>query len=129
MAPSPLQVDLEEMVVRGSLSVPNRDLGEQTAILSYYAGLNNDTEEVILGQAVSTITITKDSISQIKFPILEYQADDYRFDPNRNNRNSIQDLVNGTDPAPLPNPITLSPKTLSFESGITLADLPEPSLS
>ena len=119
MAPSPLQVDLEEMVVRGSLSVPNRDLGEQTAILSYYAGLNNDTEEVILGQAVSTITITKDSISQIKFPILEYQADDYRFDPNRNNRNSIQDLVNGTDPAPLPNPITLSPKTLSFESGIT----------
>ena len=24
MAPSPLQVDLEEMVVRGSLSVPNR---------------------------------------------------------------------------------------------------------
>ena len=122
LSPTPLAIDLDNKTLTGNLTVPNQNLGEVSVILSY-ARLDADHAEVLVAESVSTITLRQDSVGQLAFPTLTSNAEDPRFDVNRNGRSNLDDLKIAINPAPTPNPIIISPRTVSFESGVDVGGL------
>ena len=67
---------------------------------------------------MTTIRLQQDKVGRLEFPTLSHAATDPRFDVNRNGRSNLDDLKIAINPAPTPNPIVISPRTVSFESGV-----------
>ena len=118
LSPTPLAIDLASKTLIGNLTVPNQDLGDVEVILSYFASLDAEHAEVLIAESVTTIRLQQDKVGRLEFPTLSHAATDPRFDVNRNGRSNLDDLKIAINPAPTPNPIVISPRTVSFESGV-----------
>lgn len=122
-------LDAEALTISGDLELDNvGDGGTKTATLRIYGRATAESEEVLLGLATSTVTITPKQAVYLDFKGASFEtcsagvdgACSLLFDRNRNGDSNVVDLVASIDPAPAAPFLQASPSTLQFSSGVRL---------
>jgi predicted outer membrane repeat protein len=122
-------LDAEALTISGDLELDNVGAGgAKTATLRIYGRASAESEEVLLGLATSSVTITPKEAVYLDFKGATFEtcsagvdgACGLLFDRNRNGASNVVDLVAAIDPAPAAPFLQASPSTLQFSSGIRL---------
>ncbi|MBT6434480.1 MAG: hypothetical protein HOK28_15380, partial [Deltaproteobacteria bacterium] len=116
LSKSPLMLDLTSGFARGKFTLPEADYADVQIVLSFYGAKDATTQEVLLGRVEHTASIVRGESNRVTIP--EFETTGALFDSNRNDKSNLDDLIAGYDPAPMVNPIDVSPQTISFESGV-----------
>ena len=116
LSKSPLMLDLSLGYARGKFTLPEADYADVQIVLSFYGAKDATTQEVLLGRVEHTASIVRGESNRVTIP--EFETTGPLFDSNRNDESNLDDLIAGYDPAPMVNPIDVSPQTISFESGV-----------
>ncbi len=135
LAETDVVLDTKDLQLSGAFTLQNVPDGDRTATLRVYGRFAPDTEEVLLGVATDSVTVTAQETTGLDFADALFDSCDVGadgncslvFDANRNLTSNVLDLApliveggRAIDPAPQPIFVEASPETLQFTSNVSL---------
>ncbi|MBT5753306.1 MAG: hypothetical protein HOI33_11460, partial [Rhodospirillaceae bacterium] len=116
VGPVTMQIDTASATASGQYVLPNDKVEDATIHIELYGSLSSATEEVLLGSVNGSLTIEPGQYNSANLDPMTTAGDLY--DANRNGTSNLDDLKVQIDPAPMANPLDVSPDTISFDSGV-----------
>ncbi len=112
-----LTIDLKAGKASGSFTVADENVEAAPLQVDFFSAVDSISPEILIARTSGTITIKKGKENSAKLGDVVSDGD-VIFDLNRNGRSNLEDLIDGFDPQPGPQPIDISPKTISFAAGV-----------